>query len=411
MVIIEVSKMEVLYDIPCRRKEQIIGVGKSDQFPARLVDDIENEQSSETPNEETIKKGTEADDGFRKRKHVRSEHSSNYPIQSRHGDRWHALIVILLIHSTLSPASGQVIDRKTGIVNNVTGCLVEVDVKSEVNLRWTTLETNPLMDAIIDGKLIANYDLRHRDYHLYNNNDSNLYAPFMFENKTCQLTIKKVERHVRKVMFIGSDIDSFEVSGKRAAICRDFSSGWIYLKATVNTTNMNSSETSPHKANLEIMIFVIVGSILFVSPFVAAAIQRGLNRKRTAGVNGDDNHPRENDRCLPDGPIDAAPAGVNGDDNPPRENDRCLPDGTIDAAPAGINGDDNHPRENDRCLPDGPIDAAPAGVNGDDNPPRENDICLPDGPIDETRQRKVACLVQIFEKNDTESCPENECSG
>ncbi|XP_052787649.1 uncharacterized protein LOC128222595 isoform X4 [Mya arenaria] len=362
MVIIEVSKMEVLYDIPCRRKEQIIGVGKSDQFPARLVDDIENEQSSETPNEETIKKGTEADDGFRKRKHVRSEHSSNYPIQSRHGDRWHALIVILLIHSTLSPASGQVIDRKTGIVNNVTGCLVEVDVKSEVNLRWTTLETNPLMDAIIDGKLIANYDLRHRDYHLYNNNDSNLYAPFMFENKTCQLTIKKVERHVRKVMFIGSDIDSFEVSGKRAAICRDFSSGWIYLKATVNTTNMNSSETSPHKANLEIMIFVIVGSILFVSPFVAAAIQRGLNRKRTA-------------------------------------------------APAGVNGDDNPPRENDRCLPDGPIDAAPAGVNGDGNPPRENDRCLPDGPIDETRQRKVACLVQIFEKNDTESCPENECSG
>ncbi|WAR30149.1 hypothetical protein MAR_003717, partial [Mya arenaria] len=196
--------------IPCRRKEQIIGVGKSDQFPARLVDDIENEQSSETPNEETIKKGTEADDGFRKRKRVRSEHSSNYPIQSRHGDRWHALIVILLIHSTLSPASGQVIDRKTGIVNNVTGCLVEVDVKSEVNLRWTTLETNPLMDAIIDGKLIANYDLRH---------------------------------------------------------------------LTVNTTNMNSSETSPHKANLEIMIFVIL--LQLVSMVMAILPERMIDVYQT----------------------------------------------------------------------------------------------------------------------------------
>ncbi|XP_052787672.1 uncharacterized protein LOC128222623 [Mya arenaria] len=269
MVIIEVSKMEILYDIPCRRQENIIGVGK-------------------------------ADNGFRTRKRVRSDHLPRNPIQSRHGDRWYALTVVLLIYSTLSTASGQVIDRKAGIVNNVTGCLVEVNQKSEVNLRWTTQENNQLMDALVDGKLIANYDLHLGDYQLYNNNDSNVYAPFMFENKTCQLTIKKVERHILKILITGTDIDNFEVSGKRAAICRDFNSGWIYLKVTVNTTNTN--EISPHKANLEIIIGATVGSALLVTLIVAAVILfiRRRTATRSGGVNGDGTSSRDHEQFLSD---------------------------------------------------------------------------------------------------------------
>ncbi|XP_052811132.1 uncharacterized protein LOC128238873 isoform X2 [Mya arenaria] len=151
-------------------------------------------------------------------------------------------------------------------------CLVEVNEKSEAVFRWTTQQLNQIMDVLVNDRLIAIYVPIHNESHLYNNNDSNLYAPLLTGSGMCQLLIKQFIRPGFKVMIRGTDIHKVEVSGKLAANCRNASSLWIYFKVNDADTSISPS--------------VIAASILGTVVLAGAVIGVCLRQYRTATKKG-----------------------------------------------------------------------------------------------------------------------------